>query len=204
MSRFPLEWLQLNRAADSVSYTCGYCGEKISSDKAYMTRNPSTAAQTPNIYICHSCNKPTFIFGGETVPSAALGNTVKNLPQDINTIYEEIRSVTSVNSYTSAVLSARKLLMHIAVEKGADTNKTFLEYVNYLDTNHYTPPNSSSWVDQIRRLGNEANHEIVIMTKDQAKLILMFLEMLLKFIYEFPAEALPVEVEPTIPQIGTA
>lgn len=132
------------------------------------------------------CNKPTFILNGEATPSAPLGRSVNKLPEDINSIYEEIRRATSVNAHTAAVMLARKLLMHIAVEKGAQTGKTFVFYVDYLETNHYTPPNSKSWVDKIRQLGNGANHEIVIMTKEDSQTILTFLEMLLKFIYEFP------------------
>ncbi len=153
-----------------------------------MASNPHNGQQQPFIYICHSCNKPTFIFGDEITPSAPLGNAVQKLPQDIEEVYEEIRQATSVNSYTAAVMVARKLLMHIAVEKGAEENKAFQYYVGYLESNHYTPPNSNVWVDKIRQLGNEANHEIVIMTRDQAHLILTFLEMLLKFIYEFPSD----------------
>jgi hypothetical protein len=183
MSRFHGLWIDVSTIANT-SFICGYCGESISSDKGYNARVGTTAH--PFIYICHACNKPTFIAEGKNTPSAALGNPVLRLPDDISKIYEEIRSATSVNSYTAAVLAARKLLMHIAVEKGAAENKNFVDYVNYLETNHYTPPNSTSWVDRIRQLGNEANHDIVIMTKEQALLILTFLEMLLKFIYEFP------------------
>jgi hypothetical protein len=195
MSRFNEEWLGLATTAVGASYTCGYCGSNISSDKAYTSRSPGFNAHNPRIYICHICNKPTFIYNG-TTPAAALGRSVDRLPKDIHAIYEEIRFATSVNAFTASVLTARKLLMHIAVEKGAEQNQSFISYVNYLDTNHYTPPNSTAWVDKIRQLGNDANHEIVIMTKDQAQLILTFLEMILKFIYEFPDPVSP-ETEAT-------
>ena len=42
------------------------------------------------------------------------------------------------------------------------------------------------WVDHIRKKGNEANHEITLMTDKDAKDLIVFLEMLLKFIYELP------------------
>ncbi len=92
------------------------------------------------------------------------------------------------------MLAARKLLMHIAVDQGADPGKKFITYVNYLADNGYTPPNARTWVDEIRNLGNEANHEIVIMDEQAAKTILKFIEMLLKFNYEFPAEVNVPEV----------
>ena len=79
--------------------------------------------------------------------------------------------------------------MHIAVEQGAQQNKSFVEYVDYLVQNHFAPPKSQPWVDRIRQKGNEANHEIRIMQKADAQEIMTFLEMLLKFIYEFPQKA---------------
>ena len=42
-------------------------------------------------------------------------------------------------------------------------------------------------VDEIRQTGNEANHEIVIMTAEQANDLLSFSTMLLKLVYEFPS-----------------
>ena len=97
----------------------------------------------------------------------------------------------TVNSFTAAVLTCRKLLMHLAVEKGAPTGKSFLEYVEYLSQMGYVPPDGKSWVDHIRRKGNEANHEIKIMSSDDAKDLIEFSEMLLKFVYEFPAKVKP-------------
>lgn len=198
MEVFGKSWQDL-QTVSSASFVCGYCNSAISSDKAYTAHPPSYSTRNPHIYICHVCNKPTFVWGEKTTPAAALGNPVDKLPADIEAIYSEIRYSTSVNSYTAAVLAARKLLMHIAVEKGAEAGKKFVTYVNYLESNHYTPPNSTSWVDKIRQLGNEANHEIVIMTKDDALLIIKFLEMLMKFIYEFPDEPVPEEVETAEP-----
>jgi hypothetical protein len=77
--------------------------------------------------------------------------------------------------------------MHIAVERGAPTGKDFVSYVKFLVDNHYAPPGSEPWVDKIRSSGNEANHEIDIKTRDEAEELVSFVEMLLKFIYEFPA-----------------
>ena len=97
----------------------------------------------------------------------------------------------TVGSFTAAVLLCRKLLMHIAVEKGAQENQSFLEYVNYLSQKGYVPPDGKGWVDHIRSKGNEANHEINTMSEADAVDLLTFLEMLLIFIYEFPAKIQP-------------
>ena len=115
-----------------------------------------------------------------------MGNDVRHLPSEIEPIWTEIRAYTSYGAFTAAVLVGRKLLMHIAVEQGASAGLNFIEYVDFLVDNHYAPPKSKSWVDKIRTQGNEATHEIVLKKRDDADDILTFLEMLLKFIYEFP------------------
>ena len=76
--------------------------------------------------------------------------------------------------------------MNIAVSQGAEENKSFYHYVEYLATNGYVPPNGRGWVDHIRLKGNEATHEIAIMSQQDADDLILFSEMLLKFIYEFP------------------
>ena len=77
--------------------------------------------------------------------------------------------------------------MNIAVEQGAAEGQRFIEYVDFLSKEGYIPPNGKHWVDHIRKKGNEATHEISIMKNDDAKEILTFTEMLLRFIYEFPS-----------------
>ncbi len=77
--------------------------------------------------------------------------------------------------------------MNVAVGLGADPNKSFISYVEYLADKGYVPPNGKGWVDHIRKKGNEANHEIRLMTQPDAEELISFAEMLLKFIYEFPS-----------------
>jgi hypothetical protein len=168
-------------------YTCGYssCGNLVAADRGWIHK--TRAGQIDCfIYICPNCKRPTFVEGDTQLPGASLGNEVKHLPPEIHNIWSEIRTSTSHSAFTAAVLIGRKLLMHIAVGQNAKTGLNFVEYVNYLVDNHYAPPNSKVWVDKIRTHGNEATHEIVLKTKEDAEEILTFLEMLLKFIYEFP------------------
>jgi hypothetical protein len=167
-------------------YTCGYssCGKEVGADKGWLHRNQDNNHLDGWIYVCPNCKRPTFFDSDATqFPGVSLGSDVKHLPSEIQTIRTEIRTCTSHSAFTAAVLTGRKLLMHIAVSQGANTGLNFLEYVNYLVDNHYAPPNSKIWVDKIRTHGNEATHEIVLKTKDDAEEILTFLEMLLKFIY---------------------
>lgn len=171
-------------------YVCGHCGESISSQKGY--EGNFSNIRMGEIYICHSCDKPTYfdLVGnvGQQTPGPVFGNSVSDVTdQTVYDLYEEARECCSVNAYTSAVLACRKLLMHIAVAQGAQTGQNFIAYVQYLADNNYVPKGSEDWVDHIRKKGNEANHEIVIMNEEDAKDLISFIEMLLKIIYEFPA-----------------
>ena len=80
----------------------------------------------------------------------------------------------------------RKILMNIAVDKGAKSGKGFYDYVEYLDQKNFIPPDGKEWVDYIRKRGNEANHEIQLMEAEDAQALIYFVEMLLRFIYQFP------------------
>lgn len=187
----PVKWLGLNEIKKR-SYSCGHsdCGKNVASERGWLCQSQNI--EVAWIYICPICNSPTFFdFKGSQTPGERIGNDIAHLPQDIAQLYEEIRKATTQGAFTAAVLACRKLLMHIAVEKGAQPGEKFVNYVDYLVNNHYAPPNSRQWVDKIRRKGNEANHEIRIMSKDNAKDIITFIEMLLKFNYELPGMVSP-------------
>jgi hypothetical protein len=115
------------------------------------------------------------------------GERVKHISDaKIEALYEEARQCTAYGAYTSAVMLCRKLLMNVAVQQGAPNNLTFQAYVGHLDQKGFVPPNGKKWVDEIRQKGNEANHEVHLMTENDAQRIIRFSEMLLRFIYEMP------------------
>ena len=86
--------------------------------------------------------------------------------------------------------------MHIAVSKGAKAGESFVSYVEYLATQNYIPPDARDWVDHIRAKANEANHEILIMPKEDAEELVSFIEMLLRVIFEFPAAIKKKKIKP--------
>ena len=189
MEPLPGKW-QNSEEIGHISFTCGYCGEKTGVTVGYT--DPDGRGR---IFLCGGCNRPTFIeYKGSIylqTPSPTLGNIVLHLPQEIDSLYLESRHCTQVEAYTACVLVCRKILMHVAVGKGAEPGQNFLDYVIYLTEKGYVPPDGKGWVDHIRKKGNEANHEIVIMSKEIALELLSFVEMLLKFVYELPARIMP-------------
>ena len=176
-------WRDVATFGESKSFTCGHCGHDISSNKGYGCDSGDV------ILICHQCSRPTYFqTGGKRTPGSIYGRTVEGIDDPgVAAMYEEARKAVQAGAPTASVLTCRKLLMHIAVAKGAAENEKFLFYVNYLCDKGYVPPDARGWVDLIREVGNEANHEIKIMTETAAKELIDFSEMLLKMIFEFPA-----------------
>ena len=167
----------------SCSFTCGHCGFVVASDRGYSNKQDPGA----RVFICPHCDKPTYLAHGVQIPGLAPGNEVTSLPTDIETLYREARNAVAAGASTAAVLVCRKLLAHIAVAQGAPAGESFFKYVEHLASTGYIPPHGRSWVDHIRSKGNEANHEIVVMSSADAADLITFVEMLLKFIYEFPS-----------------
>jgi len=164
-------------------FQCGFCGSFIATNQGWRTNHGDEPYW---IRICTHCSRPTYGEGTTQYPGVAFGAPVMALPPDIDKLYEEARTCCSSSAYTAAVLLLRKLLMNAAVGVGAKAGGTFIGYIEYLSNQGYVPPNGKGWVDHIRLKGNEANHEITLMEKADAEELVVFSEMLLKFIWEFP------------------
>jgi len=182
-----VNWVNID-VLPSKSYICGNCGNSLASAKGFKASPPGQSNIVAYVYICHFCFRPTYFDMDENqIPGSPYGSKVNNLPSEVEVLYNEARNCTSCNAYTASVLCCRKLLMNIAVSKEAEEGLKFIEYVEYLSDKHFIPPDAKGWVDHIRKKGNEATHEISIMEKEDAEELINFIEMLLKIIYEFPA-----------------
>jgi hypothetical protein len=185
-----MNWQNTNEVL-SLKYKCAYCGSVVASHSGWDAYNfdYGNTRISGMIRICPHCKQPTYATEERQIPGAPEGEKVEGIVEKgVENIYDEARRAFAEGCYTATILCCRKLLVHIAVTKGAKEGLPFTEYVNYLEREHFVPPGCKSWIDEIRKKGNEANHEICIMTKEQAKTLLSFCEMLLKLIYEFLAK----------------
>jgi transcription elongation factor Elf1 len=172
------EWL-------TKSFTCGYCGNLIASEKGYYAYVEEHIEEY--LFICPYCLRPTYFDSSDNqTPGPICGNNVDNVPDNVGTLYDEARKCISCNAYTGSILCSRKLLMNIAVSKGAKEGQSFVNYINFLSEKNYIPPDGKDWVNHIRKKGNDATHEISIMNREDAIELISFIEMLLKIIFEFP------------------
>ena len=175
---------------------CGFCGALVASERGIFAACDQAANIQGRIYVCPNCTMPSFLtvrtYVGNNVdilrqvPGISFGENVPNLPADVAAVYEQGRHCMSVNAYGAVVMLCRRLLMHVAVERGAPPGASFADYVQYLVDHGYVAPTNQPWVDAIRQVGNEANHELPAQTNDDAKRLLEFSEMLLKIVYDYP------------------
>lgn len=185
---------QNTTSLSSRQYTCGHCGSFVGSATGFFAKLPSGHATDERIYICPFCTEPTYFGGAKQVPGVRPGADVKHVPTDISALYNEARDCAAAGAHTSSVLTCRKILMNLAVANGAPEGESFLSYVSYLVDHGFVPPNGKGWVDHIRTRGNEATHEIHLMNAESSAELISFVEMLLTFIYEFPARIAPTGI----------
>ena len=171
----------------------------MSADKGYEGKLPDSVDswypatnKKGAIYICSTpdCGRPTFVtfnhgkVVGQYPRPLRAGTPVQGLPGGVKGLYLEAAACLMNRSYTASVMVCRALLMHIAVEKGAEEGKSFAHYVDYLDNQNYFPRDVKKTVNHIRDQGNDANHKIVLRNENDAHATFNFLELLLRNVYE--------------------
>src|SRR3989339_692033 len=158
-----INWEQLS-SISSRKYVCGYCNNPLASNRGYFGHDTnSPVINNTFIYICHQCNKPTFFdISGNQTPCTTYGEEINDISsEEVALLYNEARNCMGRRAYTAVVLCCRKLLMNIAVSKGAKKGLSFIEYVKYLSDQNYIPPDAEDLIN--------------------------FIGTLLKIIYEFPS-----------------
>ncbi len=184
----PINWNGV-QSARSRNYRCAYCGNGIASDKGWF------AAGNGEIRLCPHCLFPTF-FGlaadGKSplvIPAPPPGRPVAGLPVDVGRLYEEARQSAAAGAYTASVLVCRKMIVDLAVDQGDkyEREKRFGPYVEFLANKILAPSQSTEWLDRIREQGNKATHELGVMGEQDALLLLTFMDLILRILYEFPA-----------------
>jgi hypothetical protein len=194
MLQFPdpeYHWLD-TRTIPGKDWRCGYCAREVSGDRGWeLIETDFGGRETPVAWVavCPRCNGPSFIAEEGQIPPAPQGTDIEHLPEGIRELYGEARRTIAASAPTSAVMAGRKLLMAVAVERGADGDLKFIQYVNWLVEKGIVTEPMCGFVDEIRQLGNEANHEIRLMTQGDAEEMLTYVEMLLKVVYEYPGRA---------------
>lgn len=175
------------------AYVCGHCGREVSGAVVAMPGTDSSETNGIRWLWCPSCGDGSVrAINGAVYPSVQFGPEVEGLPPGIGTAYSEARDCMGVRAFTAAELLCRKLLMYVAVEKGApekdDRGRAlpFVKYLDHLKDDGYITPTMDAWVGLIREHGNDAAHDLDPPSEDRAKSTVLFTAELLRVVYEMP------------------
>lgn len=142
---------------------------------------------------CAACGSGAVASGGEVHPAPRPFGSVEGLPEVDARIWDEARTCFGAAAYTAAVMLCRKLLFHIAVDKGLPASNArgrapgFQECVNHLESRGVITKTMLGWVDRIKDVGNDANHEVTPVTKGDAEAVGAFTQQLLTLAYALDA-----------------
>lgn len=141
---------------------------------------------------CPTCRKGFVVNDGVMSPPEPPMPPVDGCPPDVEHAWGEATGALSVGATTAAVMMCRKLLFHIAVEKGLpekdgkDRAPSFEACLMHLrEVGIITPP-LHDWVEHIRKIGNEANHDLAAIQPESATRVATFTRQLLVTTYEMP------------------
>lgn len=123
-------------------------------------------------------------------PAKRPSRTIYGVPEDVEAAWSEARGAYTAAAYTASEIMCRKILMHVAVDVAdSQPGKTFVQYVDDLDSSGYITRGLRPVIDQIRQRGNVANHELPASSQENAMQTLSIVEHLLHSIYELPSLA---------------
>ena len=167
------------RGQDSYQkFVCGFCGKPGTGVVVAFYKIDDKKIN--KWLMCPYCDHGSVLsHNGNIYPVGLLGESLKGLPDPIDD-----RRCLSANCFIATEMLCRKILMHVACEKGADEGKTFEYYIDYLEKKGFITPPIKKWVEIIREQGNEATHRLQKSDSMRSNGILTFTAQLLRIIYE--------------------
>jgi hypothetical protein len=173
---------QIDESQQHHDYTCGFCNRDVSGIVVAEYNSTYTRVQW---LICPSCEEGSVYSMRKGLnPRSSFGYEIEGLPDIVKKAYQEARDCFSVNAYIACEQLCRKILMYVAVEKGAEDNEAFSYYIRFIIDKGYITEPMKPWVELIKEHGGKATHLIEESSKERAESTLMCTAQLLKIIYE--------------------
>ena len=182
-------------ASDSIEddLECPHC-EAPHLVRVAMASNPDDFGQGTRWLRCVGCGQGSVIDDAEVLhPSPKPMRVPDGLPPVDVAIWDEIRACLGIGAYTAAVMLCRKLLFHVAVSHGLEEKDSrnrapsYMEAVKHLESEGVFTARMRKWVDRVKDVGNNANHELSPISRSQAFDVATFTEKLLELAYELDA-----------------
>jgi Domain of unknown function (DUF4145) len=164
------------------TFVCGNCSTKVTG----AVISAYDKVDGPILWLlCPSCADGSVkCRNGVIYPISTEKPDLQGLPEDTEKAFTEAYGCFSIKAYTACELICRKILMHVAVDKGAKPGDTFEHFIDYLEAKGYVTPPMKPWVHRIRLNGNESTHELKSPDELRTKDTLLFTSELLRLIYE--------------------
>ncbi len=146
--------------------------------------------QTTHWLRCVTCNHGYVVNDGTLSPSTLPLKIPEGLPDLELSVWKEVRECLGVKASTAAVMLCRKILLHIAITHGLspktseDKSPSFYSAVEFLQNQNLITLKMRPWVDRIKDVGNEANHELAPISMYVALDVARFTEQLLELTFE--------------------
>lgn len=189
-------WEEKWTRENGVQFSCGFCGGNANPSQKLVGAIRDGAGNRPLfgvIRTCPRCGQPSFFReeDGFQSPAPMVGAFISHLPREIETLYNEARECITANSPNACAMVCRKIILHVAADKGFKPSSygAFQKSVEFVYEQNIMPSGSKEWVDVIRSIGNDANHEIELIDEDLARLALQFTQQMLENVYRSPALA---------------
>lgn len=138
--------------------------------------------------VCH-CGLGYLLRGDRMYPAVPTLDEPAGLSPEVAEAWQEARDCLSVGATIGAATLCRKILFHMAVDVGLpakdDRNRapSFDKCVKYLQEQGVITQPMRSWVDHIRDVGNQANHDLGPIAMDDAQRLATFVHQLLQIHY---------------------
>ena len=105
-------------------YHCAHCGRDVTG--AVLASVGSSSGTYIRWLQCSHCHHPAVQDEDNTyLPGKMFGPVLEGLPAEVDRAYDEVRRCMAANAFTAAEALCRKILMHIAVDKGAEEGGSF-------------------------------------------------------------------------------
>jgi len=168
-----------------IAVPCGHCGINVQALVVACAVDVDNLPHIAQWLQCSNCGNGMYVNSwGHLFPRRSFLPSVEGLPEDVRAAFSEACKCLEVSAFTACELLCRKILMHVAVDKGAKEGDSFKAYIDYLSAEGYVTPPMRPWVTLIRDHGNRSTHDLATPTQERAEGTLMFTAELLRLIYE--------------------
>ena len=191
------EQQELNRGGHLINprhlnYACGACGQTTNGRVVAEMKRQGDGKTLLWCFCSCPREEPAIVFEQEgkavlQIPEAREFKSDDGWPPELGQLFDEGAKAFAAGAYTAAAMVVRKVLMVCACQEGATDGEPFAKYVDHITTNVLSYPKAKDAIDKIRTIGNDANHAVRFVTREDAHRALSIVTYMLNAMYSLPS-----------------